>query len=146
MIAGLTVLDAGPGVTVQDHGRAGYLSSGLSRSGAADLLALSEGAALLRQDPAMAGLEMAGTGGTFQVHGELRIALTGAPMRATVDGAAIAWNASHTLADGQVLSIGAASRGVFAVSRLLCSVSTVSAVFTSHTASTGRHWHVLRSW
>lgn len=108
----LEVLRAGPGVTVQDHGRTGYLALGLSRGGAADPVALAEGAALLRQ-PVGAALEMAGFGGRFRVDAPCRIALTGAEMRATVDGAPLAWNASHLLAAGAVLDIGGALNGVY---------------------------------
>ena len=109
----LTIRRAGPGMTVQDMGREGYLSFGLSRGGAADRQALYEGAALLAQDPAMAAIEMAGMGGEFEADTDLRIALTGAPMRAGIDGTAIAWNASHPLPKGARLSIGAADEGVY---------------------------------
>lgn len=111
----MTVLIAhqvGPGVTVQDAGRAGYLSFGLSRGGAADRMALAEGAALLGQ-PVGAALEMAGMGGRFEVTAPTRIALTGAPMRASVDEAALAWNASHLLPAGAVLDIGGVTSGVY---------------------------------
>ena len=47
----VSILKAGPGITCQDRGRPGYLAYGLSRGGAADILALSEGAALLGQSP-----------------------------------------------------------------------------------------------
>jgi len=43
----LIVRSAGPGVTVQDLGREGWLGVGLSRGGAADRRALAEGAVLL---------------------------------------------------------------------------------------------------
>lgn len=109
----LEVLSAGPAVTVQDEGRPGYLACGLSRGGAADRLALAEGAALLGQDAGMAALEMAGFGGSFAVSEPARIALTGAPMRATLDGAALVWNASHMLLPGQRLTIGVAEAGVY---------------------------------
>ncbi len=109
----LIVHEAGPGVSVQDLGRPGYLSFGLSRGGAADRLAMAEGAALLHQSEEMAALEMAGMGGTFEVSHNTRIALTGAPMRASVEGAPLAWNASHLLHAGSRLSIGAATRGVY---------------------------------
>ena len=49
MSRALIIHRAGPGVTVQDMGRPGYLAFGLSRGGAADRLALYEGAALLGQ-------------------------------------------------------------------------------------------------
>ena len=60
MSAELIVHEAGPSLTVQDRGRTGYLAMGLSRGGAADTLALAEGAALLRQSPEFAAIEMAG--------------------------------------------------------------------------------------
>ncbi len=109
----LKVLRAGPGMTVQDLGRPGYLSFGLSQGGAADRLALHEGAALLGQDPECAALEMAGMGGEFEATDDMRIALTGAPMRASIDGTGVAWNAAHALPKGARLSIGAADAGVY---------------------------------
>ena len=113
MTRALTVLSVGPGVTVQDLGRSGTLAYGLSRGGAADRLALHEGAALLGQDPSLAALEMAGTGGTFRAGADLRIALTGAPMRATMDGQPLAWNASHALPGGAELTIGPVTAGSY---------------------------------
>lgn len=113
MTRALIVHEAGPGVTVQDMGRPGYLALGLSRGGAADRLALTEGAALLGQPETFAALEMAGMGGTFEATTDLRIALTGAPMRATIDGAPLVWNASHLLPAGARLSIGGALSGSY---------------------------------
>lgn len=113
MTGKLTVLRAGPGVTVQDGGRPGWLEYGVSRGGAADRLALAEGAALLGQGADLAAVEMAGMGGEFQADSDLRIALTGAPMRASIDGAAVAWNASHLLPAGARLAIGAARSGSY---------------------------------
>lgn len=112
-MSGLNVLQAGPVMSVQDMGRPGLLERGISQGGAADVLALAEGAALLRQDAGLAALEMGGIGGTFKATGPMRIALTGAPMPATLDGDALAWNASHSVEAGQVLVIGAARRGVY---------------------------------
>lgn len=109
----LTVLRAGPAVTVQDMGRPGYLDRGLSRGGAADRLALAEGAALLGQSADLAALELAGLGGVFQAEGDLRIALTGAPMAADINGQRIAWAASHQLRAGDRLTIGAALSGSY---------------------------------
>lgn len=106
------ILSSGPGVTVQDMGRPGYLAEGLSRGGAADTLALAEGAALLGQ-PIGAALEMAGFGGRFRLGRACRVALTGAPMKASVEGQALRWNASHALPAGAVLEIGGAARGVY---------------------------------
>lgn len=109
----LTVLRAGPACTVQDMGRPGLLEVGLSRGGAADPTALAEGAALLGQDAGLAALEMAGLGARFETDGPLRIALTGAPMQAAIDGAPVVWNASHALTAGQRLDIGAVRAGCY---------------------------------
>lgn len=124
MTRALIIHRAGPGVTVQDLGRTGYLAMGLSRGGAADRLALHEGAALLGQPVTHAALEMAGMGGTFEASADLRIALTGAPMRADIDGAALVWNASHLLPAGTRLTIGAAERGVYGYLHLGGGVAT----------------------
>ncbi|MCU9849582.1 urea amidolyase [Defluviimonas sp. WL0024] len=112
-MSALLVLAAGPGVTVQDRGRPGWLAQGLSRGGAADVLALAEGAALLGQTEDCAAVEMAMSGGTFEAEGDLIIALTGASMAATLDGVPLAWNATHRLGQGQRLVIGGAKAGVY---------------------------------
>lgn len=110
--ASLHVHQAGPGVSVQDSGRVGWLAQGLSTGGAADRLALAEGAALLGQ-PVAAALEMAGFGGRFSVTAQTRIALTGAPMRASVDGVPLRWQASHLLSAGAILDIGGCLEGAY---------------------------------
>jgi biotin-dependent carboxylase-like uncharacterized protein len=111
--ARLVVEKVSPGVTIQDRGRSGRLAYGLSRGGAADRFALAEGAALLGQSPDLAALEMAWFGGHFRAEGNIRIALTGAPMAASVSGEPLAWNSSHMLREGEVLSVGAAQRGLY---------------------------------
>jgi allophanate hydrolase len=111
-MTGMTLHQVGPGVTVQDLGRPGYLAQGLSRGGAADPMALYEGAALLSQ-PVGAALEMVGFGGVFTFDGDQRIALSGAPMRASVDGSALRWNASHLIPAGAKLDIGGTLGGVY---------------------------------
>jgi len=93
----LTIAQAGPGLTLQDSGRPGYLAYGLSRGGAADTLALAEGAALLGQSPDLAVIEMAGMGGSFTAD----------------DGQAVAWTASHLLPAGSTLTIGAVRAGAY---------------------------------
>lgn len=113
MSGALIVHNAGPGLSLQDLGRPGHLVFGLSRGGAADRLALAEGAALLGQDVGCAALEMVGMGGVFEATRDVRIALTGAQMRATLDDLRLAWNASHLVLRGQRLDIGASEAGVF---------------------------------
>lgn len=112
MSRALTVLSA-PGASVQDRGRPGYLGFGLSQGGAADPLALAEGAALLGQGADLAAIEMPGFGGRFRAGADLRIALTGAEGPASIEGERVAWNASHRLPRGAELALGAARSGVY---------------------------------
>lgn len=113
MTQSLRVLKAGPGMTVQDQGRPGYLAYGLSRGGAADRVALAEGAALLQQSMDCAAIEMVGVGGDFTASHDTRIALTGAEMNARIDDQHLRWNACHLLPKDAVLSIGAARNGTY---------------------------------
>lgn len=109
----MRILQAGPAMTLQDMGREGYLAYGLTRGGAADILALHEGAALLGQAADLAVIEMVGMGGSFEATCDTVIALTGAVMSATIDGAPVVWNASHTLPAGAKLVIGGAQSGTY---------------------------------
>jgi len=109
----LRVLDVGPAVALQDLGRAGFLTKGMTRGGAADRLALYEGAALLGQANDNAVLEMVGVGGRFEAVTDCVIALTGAAMRTNIDGAPALWNASHAVAKGSVLEIGPSVQGTY---------------------------------
>lgn len=113
MTATLDILQGGPNLSVQDMGRKGYRAVGLTEAGAMDPEALHEGAALLRQSPDNAAIEMAGTGGSFRSDADIRIALTGATMAASIDGEALTWNASHALPAGATLTIGGARNGSY---------------------------------
>ncbi|MDC0343629.1 urea amidolyase [bacterium] len=103
----------GPGVSIQDLGRSGTLAFGLSRGGAADRMAIFEGAALLGQSPEHAAIEMSGMGGVFEATEDMRIALTGAPMKADIDGTRLTWNASHLLQAGARLTLGSVIKGSY---------------------------------
>lgn len=111
MTGTLNLHDAGPGVTVQDLGRPGLLAAGLSRGGALDRLALLEATALLALPRPVAALEMQGLGATVSVSAPTRIALTGAPMQASLDGRPLRWTASHLIRPGEQLRIGGANTG-----------------------------------
>ncbi len=109
----LTVVSAGPLMTVQDLGRPGHTGVGLSRGGAMDRLAVLEGAALLGLTVPGHAIEMAGGGGTFRTDQPLRFALTGARMAARIDDAPLRWNATHILHPGEVLRIGGMQAGTY---------------------------------
>lgn len=76
-----------------------------------DRLAVIEGAALLGQSNTHATLEVAGSFVSFQTEHDTRIALTGAPMRATCDGAMLVWHAVHTIRAGARIEVTAKTGG-----------------------------------
>lgn len=112
MTAALEVLTAHPGVTVQDHGRPGYLAMGVSAAGAADPLALAEAGALLGGSHGGMAIEMAGMGARFRITGAaVTLALTGAPMPARAGERRLDWHGTHRLEPGELLELGAARGG-----------------------------------
>jgi biotin-dependent carboxylase-like uncharacterized protein len=102
----LTVLASGPLATVQDRGRRGWASIGVTTSGAADRSAADLANRLVGNDPAAAVVE--GTAGGLRVRAErtVLVALTGAPAAVRVDGRPAPFDAPLTLAAGQELGLG----------------------------------------
>ncbi|WP_108813913.1 biotin-dependent carboxyltransferase family protein [Loktanella sp. Alg231-35] len=120
----LTLHKAGPGLTVQDLGRPGWKAQGLSTGGAADPLALLEGAALLGAGTDNAVIEMMGFGGTFTVSEGTHFALTGAVMQANIDGATVEHNTTQFLPAGAKLTIAGATKGVYGYLALAGGITT----------------------
>jgi biotin-dependent carboxylase-like uncharacterized protein len=113
-MSGLDILRLAPGATIQDHGRPGLQRYGVCAGGAVDEYALAEGQALLGSPPDAAALEFAGDGGRFRARGgALRLATSGATMRASLAGEKLRWRSSFTLAAGEVLDIGPATDGTY---------------------------------
>jgi biotin-dependent carboxylase-like uncharacterized protein len=108
----IEVLDAGPLTTVQDLGRPGWAHLGVPPSGAADASSLRLANRLLANPESAAGLETTLAGPRLRFHRDATVALTGAPVDATVDGRAVAMNAPVRLRAGDVLEVGAASTGL----------------------------------
>ena len=108
----ILVHHSGPMVSVQGGPQFGGVSAGVSAGGALDATALAEAAALLRRGAGNA-IEMGGFGGVFETLAPSRFALTGAVMRARMNGAEIAWNRSYLAPAGARIEIGAAERGMF---------------------------------
>lgn len=124
MSRALTVLRGGPQISVQDGGRPGGLGIGLSRGGAADRRGYLAGLALLGQPLGTAVIEMAGLGGSFRFEAACRFALTGAGMRAILDGQPIEGQASHLAGPGSVLEIAAITSGVYGYLTLAGGIDT----------------------
>ena len=109
----VTFLGNGPAITIQDLGRPNQIAAGLSRGGAMDQLALLEAAALLQSPSVLPALEIAGFGGTFKIETQTRIALTGSPMAASLEGLPLAWNHTHLIPAGSTLQLGACRSGIY---------------------------------
>jgi 5-oxoprolinase (ATP-hydrolysing) subunit C len=111
--AALRVIAPGFSSTLQDRGRVGWLRLGVPSSGALDPRALAMANVLVGNGTGEGALELTLFGGAFAVEGAaVRIAVAGADMAMTIDGAAAATGRSHTLAPGSVLRLGTARRGI----------------------------------
>lgn len=101
----IAVLETGPLNTVQDLGRFGYRSIGVTSSGAMDALALTIGNVLLGNDDGAAGLEIQTFPFRLQFEKDTAIAVTGADCSAQLDGTPLPpWWAMPVRA-GQVLEL-----------------------------------------
>lgn len=103
----LAVERAGPYSSIQDAGRPGFLSSGITEGGVADPGAYHEGLALIGADGTPASLEIFGMGGAFVGQGgTIRACLTGAEIPATLDQRDVSHGTSFAIAAGQRLELG----------------------------------------
>ena len=108
----LEVLATGPRTLVQDLGRTGFAAIGVGRSGAADRGAFQLGARLLAQPYTAAALEVTFGGLSVRAHGDLQLALTGAPAPAAVDGRGAGYCGPFALGDGETLTLDAPQVGL----------------------------------
>lgn len=108
----LEVVRAGAVLTVQDAGRMGYSSRGVSFSGPMDPPALALANAMVGNPPEAAGLEFAAVGGEFRAGRHVRIAIAGDAEIRIGDRQMVPGRA-HYLARGEVVRIGALRSGVW---------------------------------
>jgi biotin-dependent carboxylase-like uncharacterized protein len=102
----LTVLAPGPLATVQDRGRTGWASIGVTRAGAADRAAAALAGRLVGNHPDAAVVEVTAGGLRVRAGRTVLVAVTGAPAPVTVDGRDAPFAAPVTLRPGQVLGLG----------------------------------------
>lgn len=107
----LEVLATGPLALIQDLGRPGHAALGVGCSGAADRRSFRLGARLLGQD-CVAAVEVTFGGLAVRAHGEVLLALTGAPAPAMVDGTRVHQLAPFVLSDGQTLRLATPLAGL----------------------------------
>ena len=110
----IEIMRATVGLSIQDMGRAGPTTIGLSQGGAMDKLALIEAAALLGKTQPSPAIEFMGIGGSLRVSCDVTVALTGGEMTAKVGDRLLQWNATHTLNAGDILELSAPKSGVYA--------------------------------
>ena len=104
----LEVLEPGVQTTVQDHpGRVGYWAVGVPPSGPMDDLAMRLANRLVGNADHAAALECTLSGPSLRFHHDSVIAICGAAMAVSVDGAALPLWQSHTVKAGSVLKMGA---------------------------------------
>jgi len=134
----LEVLRTGPLSLFQDRGRPGLAAMGVGRSGAADMSSYLAVNGALGNETGVAAIESVLGGLSVRAHGEVVLAVGGAPVAATVDGEPVHGGPVELL-DGQVLKLGTARRGLrtylavrggFDVPSVLgsCSTDTLSGV------------------
>ena len=108
----LTVLGAGPQLTVQDLGRPGHAHLGVPRAGALDAPALRLANRLVGNDEGAAGLECLGGGARLRTGVAMSLAVTGAQVAVHVDGRAREWGRALSLRSGSEVALGAPERGL----------------------------------
>ena len=106
------MLAPGPLATVQDLGRPGWASIGVTASGAADRSAAGLANRLVGNDPAAAVVEVTAGGLRMRAERTLLVAVTGAPVPVVVDGRAAPLDAPLTLRPGAVLTLGLPAVGL----------------------------------
>lgn len=114
------VIQPGTHTTVQDYpGRVGFWDVGVPPSGPMDSYAFRIANRLVGNDASVAALELTVTGPTLRFSVDSVIALTGAPMKAEIDGNAIEYWQAVSVSAGSVLKIrsiqGAGQRSYLAI-------------------------------
>ena len=110
----IRVIKPGPQNTIQDCGRTGFQSLGVSVSGAADIESLRIGNRLVGNEPCAAGLEITFGTGEFEFTHPTVFALTGAETTATLDGAPVGRNVRYQAHAGARLVFGISTSAIYA--------------------------------
>ena len=105
------VLSPGLLTTVQDLGRWGYASQGLTQGGALDQRAYRIGCIMLGEEPGSPALEFVQVGPTLRFGCDARVCLTGGDFDARLDGRPVGRNRSLAVRAGQTLAIGRCRMG-----------------------------------
>ena len=110
----LLVHQAGLWTTVQDRGRTGWQRCGVPVGGPMDAASHAAANALVGNGEAAAALELTLSGGAFEAETDLAVAVCGADLSPTVDGAPLPMWRPVVVPAGATLRFGAARVGRFA--------------------------------
>jgi antagonist of KipI len=102
----VTVLRPGLFTTIQDRGRWGHQASGVPVSGALDLVSHRIANAVVGNEPDAATIEATLAGPELRIDADATLAVSGADLGATLDGAAIPLNRAARCRSGAVLRFG----------------------------------------
>ena len=115
MSAVLRVVQAGPGVTLQDAGRWGYLRYGVTQAGPMDSLAHEFANRMVGNEAGAPALEISIGGLDVMVEeGALELCIVAPGFRVSRDGGALPPSCLVTLAPGEKLSVRAGESGAWA--------------------------------
>src|SRR5262249_45004219 len=104
----IEVLEPGTHSTIQDYpGRLGYWDVGIPPSGPMDALSLQLGNLALGNPLGAPALELTVSGPSLRFHEPAQVALAGAELSASLDGAPVPYYEPFAVAPGQTLHIGA---------------------------------------
>jgi biotin-dependent carboxylase-like uncharacterized protein len=109
--ASITIVQPGLLTTIQDRGRWGYQNLGVPVSGAMDLFAHRLANALVDNPADAATLEVTVLGPELRFEQSTRIAVTGASLSPTVNGAPVRMDTAFKCGAGDVLRFGARQTG-----------------------------------
>ena len=134
----LLVQDAGPLTTIQDLGRPGWLAVGIPPAGPVDRGALIVANRLAGNPDSAAGLECTLIGPRLEFADERIVAVTGAEMPVTLNGAEVERWRGLAVRGGDVLRLGTARAGARSYVAISGGVSTPPALGSRATYLRGR--------
>ena len=108
----IRIVNPGPLSLIQDQGRAGFQSLGVSVSGAVDIDSMLLGNRLVGNASDLAGIEVMIGGLSLEFNKQTIFALTGANTYATLDGVLLGTNVSYVAHTGSLLELGMATDGL----------------------------------
>ena len=112
-MSALRVVAAGPGVTFQDNGRAGYLRFGVTGAGPMDKAAHALANRVLGNAPGAAAIEVSLGGVELEAQGVVTLSIAGGDFAVSRDGRALPGHCIVTLLPGQRLRIRSGASGAW---------------------------------